>query len=262
MRSAFRGSFAIKRSHVGEGFLPTLRRQPSSSKVKPMPSRSSLGMPFPRSQQAAPGASRSPSTKIGRDAPHLPPVEHWRARRALARHGRRDTTTAASPGHFSRRVAAQIAPPRRMIGRQPGSARVALADRVGGDQPEGTALAQQTEGAAEEMRDEVGVAVRALVQRLQPVRIVRPRLPAMIVFLPAKGGLPTIASKPPILAREHLRELDLPVERADRMLARRRLPQPRSSSSHRRCRAGEPALDLVRGASPAPSACRPRRRRR
>ncbi len=48
---------------------------------------------------------------------------------------------------------------------QPGRARVALGDRVRGDQAEGAALAQQVERAPEEVGDEVGVAVALLVQR-------------------------------------------------------------------------------------------------
>ena len=45
------------------------------------------------------------------------------------------TTTAASPGHFSRRVRAKIAPPSEDLF-EPRRARVALADGVGRDQPE------------------------------------------------------------------------------------------------------------------------------
>src|SRR2546423_388049 len=50
-------------------------------------------------------------------------------------------------------------------------ARIALADRVRGDEAERSAGANQSEGSAEEMRDEVGVAVRAFVKRLQPRQI-------------------------------------------------------------------------------------------
>ena len=41
---------------------------------------------------------------------------------------------------------------------QAGGARVALADRIGGEQAEAAAVAQQSVSAAEEMRDEIGIA--------------------------------------------------------------------------------------------------------
>ena len=47
---------------------------------------------------------------------------------------------------------------------QPARARVALRDRVGRDQAEGPAIAQQVEGAPEEVRNEVGVAVALCVE--------------------------------------------------------------------------------------------------
>ena len=84
------------------------------------------------------------------------------------------------------------------------------------------------------------------VDRLQPVRVARRGCRRPIVFLPANGGLPTIASNPPRPPLEHLGELDLPVERHDRLRGRRavlvdqpppvprpRPPRPRSASSTR-----------------------------
>ena len=54
---------------------------------------------------------------------------------------------------------------------QPGVASVALPDGVRGDEAESAVAAQEMEGAAEEVGDEVGVAVALLVQRLQPIEI-------------------------------------------------------------------------------------------
>ena len=112
--------------------------------------------------------------------------------------------------------------------------------------PKAPPVAQQAERAAEEVRDEIGIAVRALVQRLQPRQIALARWPAMIVFLPANGGLPTIASKPGFsraktsgnsISQWNGREPD--ARRAQRRaLARRACP-----SAGRSC-ARDPALDL------------------
>ena len=58
---------------------------------------------------------------------------------------------------------------------------IALGDRVGGDQAERAARPHQVEGAPEEVRDKVRVAVALFVQT---------------AFFPANGGFPTNASKP------------------------------------------------------------------
>ena len=87
--------------------------------------------------------------------------------------------------------------------------------------PKAAAVAKQVERAAEEVGNEIGVAVRLLVDRLEPVEIAL-ALTADIVFLPANGGLPTNASNRRILAVEHLGKLDLPVKRNDRVTARLR----------------------------------------
>ena len=50
-------------------------------------------------------------------------------------------------------------------------------------------VAEQVERPAEEVSYEVGVAVRFLVDHLEPVQIAR-RLPLIRVFLPANGGFP------------------------------------------------------------------------
>ena len=114
-------------------------------------------------------------------------------------------------------------------------ARVALGDRVRRDQAERAALAQQVECAAEEVRDEVGVAVTAFVDRLAASRGSRRRVRCRDLVPAQNGGLPTIASKPGCLAVEHLGELDLPVEAA-RAAARPRAQlstSPRCSASRR-----------------------------
>src|ERR1700733_10101554 len=58
---------------------------------------------------------------------------------------------------------------------EPSFSGIALADCVRSDKPERAALAQQCKGAAEKMCDQIGVAVRPLVQSLQPGQIVRSR---------------------------------------------------------------------------------------
>ncbi len=55
---------------------------------------------------------------------------------------------------------------------QAGGAGVALADRVGGEEAEAAAVAQQPVSAAKEMRDDVGIAVRARMQGLEPIEVV------------------------------------------------------------------------------------------
>src|SRR5262249_16793298 len=52
-------------------------------------------------------------------------------------------------------------------------ASVPLGDGVGGDQAEGPALAQPIEGTAEEMSDEVGIAMALLVRLFQPAWALR-----------------------------------------------------------------------------------------
>ncbi len=136
-------------------------------------------------------------------------------------------------------VAADRAGDRAAVGedlREAGLARIALADGIGRDQPEGAAVAQQAERAAEEMRAQVGVAVCAGMERLEPIGI--------------GGG---VARGDRVLARErrvaddrveagvgageHVLELQLPVERrdADRRAAERALPllQPRPAGVRR-----------------------------
>ena len=53
---------------------------------------------------------------------------------------------------------------------EPCRARIALSDRIRRNQPECAAFAQQPKGAAEEMCDKIGVAMRAFMQHLQPGR--------------------------------------------------------------------------------------------
>src|SRR5687767_6633281 len=98
--------------------------------------------------------------EIGRDTPHLPAVEDRRANAPL-----HDVDNAYHHGCLAR----PFQPPDRASDGptfgddrcKPGLARVALADRVRGNQPKDAAGLQQPESAAEEMCDDVGVAVRA-----------------------------------------------------------------------------------------------------
>ena len=113
-----------------------------------------------------------------------------------------DTTTAASPGHFSRRVARRIAPPSRNDLREARSARIALADRVSCNQPKHAALTEQTESASEEMRDQVGIPMRALMQCLAGSHgYSSSNCRPMIVFLPSKGRIADDGVKPTVLPR-------------------------------------------------------------
>ena len=97
---------------------------------------------------------------------------------------------------------------------QPGTSRVALSDRVRGDQAEGPLFPQQVKRPTEEVRDEVRVAVRLVVKGLEPVEIAV----AVAVderVLARERRVPHERIEPRILAVEHLGKLDLPVERDD-----------------------------------------------
>src|SRR5690348_6298657 len=95
---------------------------------------------------------------------------------------------------------------------QPGRAGVALTDRVRRDQPERAVGAQEVKPAAEEVGDEISVAVAVGVRLLQPVRIALDVGLAQRV-LARERRVPDDRVEPRALTAEHLWELDLPVER-------------------------------------------------
>ena len=90
-----------------------------------------------------------------------------------------------------------MTPPFAQIQRKPGGPRVALADRVRGNQAKAPSRLEQRERAPEEVRSEVGVAVGLRDGPTSTSPDSRRRVPSVRVFLPANGGLPTITSKPP-----------------------------------------------------------------
>ena len=170
----------------------------SSSKVKPIPSRNdATATPCRSSPPAAPGCCRDhlPPDRPRSAAPAARPEPGCR-RATYAAHERSLTTTAASPGHFSRRVARRIAPPQRGSLQAPWRAcrlgrlcswrsartrRLSAASRMRGG---------RNARRYRHCRAHLHAASAAKADNSSGV-------PAMIVFLPAKGGLPTIASKPP-----------------------------------------------------------------
>ena len=94
-----------------------------------------------------------------------------------------------------------------------------MADGVHGDEPEHTALSQQTKGAAEEMRDQIGIAMRAFMDGLQPREVVL-HAPSDDPVFARERRIADDGVEPTIVAREDLRELDLPMKRRDAVLAR------------------------------------------
>src|SRR5205085_5450396 len=93
-------------------------------------------------------------------------------------------------------------------------ARVALGDGVGGDEPERSAAAQEIECTPEEMRGQVGIAVRLVVQYLQPLDEAVP-----VGFgdgvLPGERRIAHKRIEPRVLSVEHLRKFDAPMEWCD-----------------------------------------------
>ena len=74
----------------------------------------------------------------------------------------------------------------------------------------------EIEGATEEVGDEIGVAVAALVQRLQPVRDTPSRVASRERVLARERRVAHERIEPRVRPLEHLRELELPVERHER----------------------------------------------
>jgi len=99
-------------------------------------------------------------------------------------------------------------------------ARIALADRVGRDQPEHAAVSEEAESTAKEVRDEISISMRTFVQRLQPRQIVFD-VSLDDRILAGKRRIADDGVEAAILASEHLRKLDLPMKWWDWMLARR-----------------------------------------
>jgi hypothetical protein len=97
-------------------------------------------------------------------------------------------------------------------------ARVALADRVGGDQAEDTTFAQQTKCSAKEMRDDIGIAMRSLMQRLQPGQIV-PSLASDDRVFAGDGRVADDRVEAATLPCKHLREFHRPMERRNGIFA-------------------------------------------
>ena len=125
------------------------------------------------------------------------PVEHRAAAPRPSRTCTTLTTTAASPGHFTRRVA------RRRSCRRAGRS---SAGRSRACRP-GRSCSWRSGRRRRPSRSRLNARRKKCATRsalpcapscscLQPVEVVRAELPPLSVFLPANGGLPTIASKP------------------------------------------------------------------
>ena len=142
----------------------------SSSKVKPMPSRSSPeSLARVRSErgrglvQSALEPDKRRSARTGRPSSA--------ARRTAAfddMHDRHDHRRLARP--LKRRVRGIDRATLLADRAKPGRSRVTLADGVGRDQPEAPSL-RKSRSAAKEMRNQVGIAVRPSWSRLEPVKI-------------------------------------------------------------------------------------------
>ena len=156
-----------------------------------------------------------PLYQIRRNPPRFPPIQHRRPRSAVQH---------MHDGHHHRRLPRPDQPPgrvrdcsaRRDHRPQPALPRIALTNCVGRDQSQATARPQQREGSAEEMRHQIGVAVSTLMQRLQPVQIMR----AVAVdqrVLPREWRIANDRVEAARAVHEHLGELDLPMEWLDRM---------------------------------------------
>jgi hypothetical protein len=102
--------------------------------------------------------------------------------------------------------------------RKPRGSRVTLPDRVGGDQPEHAGRSQQAKRPAEEMRDEIGITMRTLMQHLQPRQIV----PSLVGDDRVFAGERRIADdrvEAAILPCKDLREFHAPMERRNGIFA-------------------------------------------
>ena len=130
-----------------------------------------------------------------------------------------------------------------------------------------TASSKQLERSAEEMGNKVRVAVRFLVDRLEPVGITVCMSSREIVFFPAKGGFPTNASNPGF-SRSKTSGTRSPSERETGCVRLRELAdgclEPLMASSRRTglrwCARG--SADSDSSCSFAAGRCRPRRRPR
>ena len=93
-----------------------------------------------------------------------------------------------------------------------------MANGVRGNQPKTSVLSQQIKRPPIEVRDQIGVAMRFLVDSFEPVKIPLTVAVDQRVF-PSERRIAHHRIKPTILASEHFRKLDLPVERLDGLRA-------------------------------------------
>src|SRR5271166_3387778 len=99
---------------------------------------------------------------------------------------------------------------------QPGTPRVTLADRVGGDEAESPSLSEQVERSSEEVGDKIRVAMRLIVDRFEPVDV---SLDAAFGERGSsrKGRIAHEGVETRVLPIEDFEELDLPVKGNDRV---------------------------------------------
>ena len=104
---------------------------------------------------------------------------------------------------------------------KPGRSRVALADRVRGDQAEGALVAEQVERTAEEVGDEIGDCRATPRESACSQSRYDSSECSLRCSCPQERRIADERIEPRILPVEHLRKLDLPVERDDRRVSRR-----------------------------------------
>ncbi len=150
------------------------------------------------------------------DLAAVEPLGHRRTR--PSRRGRRSRRPRRAPATCTRRRAAKISPPCVQIQRRPvarvspwAMVFVAMSPKAPPSRKQARTLAGRSGRRGRRCRGFPRGSASASPGS-------RPTFPAATVFFPANGGLPTIASNPGSLSLEHLRELDLPVERRERRL--------------------------------------------
>ena len=158
------------------------------------------------------------------------------------------TTTAASPGHLNRFVAAKMSPPCVQIQRRP-VARVSPWQSCSWRSGRTCRLARSSaKRSTEEVGDESAFAAALLVESHQPIQVALGRTLATDASFRQERRVADERVETRIRSREHLGELDLPVERRERdaRVAELRLDErPRQQSSRTSARSVRAGADAA-----------------